>query len=57
MSGYFGIKQRMQERNKKLTPVSELTVVIDELERDNKLAAIMTTIRSIDKDRNGFVTN
>ena len=47
----------MEKFSQKLVPLKDLGVVVNAIASDNKLVKIMQTIRSIDKDKNGFITN
>jgi len=57
-AGYFGTNHRMVEKHtQKFTPLLDFNVVINAFSQEYHLVKIMGTIRTIDKDKNGFVTN
>ena len=57
-AGYFGTDHRMIEKHTiTLTPLNDLNVVVAAFAADFKMVKVMQTIRSIDRDKNGFVTN
>ena len=57
-AGYFGTNHRLKEiHNKKFETLNDLDKILETIAQDNKLIKIMQTIRTIDKDKNGFVTD
>lgn len=57
-AGYFGTNHRMVERfNQKMTPLLDIKVVVDAFAQEHHLVKLMQTIRTIDKEKNGFITN
>ena len=57
-AGFFGTHHRMIEKHtQQLTPLQNLKLILKVISEDNKIVEIMRTIRQIDKDRNGFVTD
>ena len=57
-AGYFGTNHQLMEKHT-MTHVAlhDFEVVVRAIVKDNQLVKIMHTIRSIDGDKNGFVTN
>ena len=57
-AGYFGNHYRLKElHNKKFEKLESFDVILEHFAKDNKLIKVMQTIRTIDKDKNGFVTD
>ena len=47
----------IEKHTQSFTPLNDFDVLIKVMAKDYQLVKILQTIRSIDKDRNGFVTN
>ena len=57
-AGYFGTNHRLtQLYNKKFEDLDDFDTILEIISENNKLIKIMQTIRTIDKDKNGFVTD
>ena len=57
-AGYFGTNHRMDERfNQTMTPLLDIQVIVEAFAQEHYLVKLMQTIRSIDKEKNGFITN
>ena len=57
-AGYFGTNHRLAEmHSKKFLPLKDFEVVVGLLLEKNHLVKVMQTIRTIDREKNGFVTN
>ena len=57
-AGYFGTNHRLTElHSKKFVELTDFNVILDLIVEKNLLIKIMQTIRTIDRDKNGFVTN
>ena len=57
-AGYFGTNHRMIEKHtQQFKPLKDFKVIANTIEKDYQLVKVMQTIRSIDSDRNGYVTN
>ena len=57
-AGYFGTDHRTAEKfSKNFIHLTDISVIVRAIYEDNKLPRIMKTIRSIDREKNGYVTN
>ena len=57
-AGYFGTNHRIKEtHSKKFYELDNFEKIKKIITNDNNLFKIMQTIRTIDKEKNGFVTN
>jgi len=58
MAGYFGNNHRLIEKfSQSFKPLTDLNDLVKVFAEENKLVQVMKTIRSIDRDKNGYVTN
>ena len=59
MAGYIGNKfrRKLDLMNKKLIKVDDPEFLVDLFRKKNKILKVMQTIRTIDREKNGFVTN
>lgn len=57
-AGYFGTNHRLIEKfGQIMKPLSDVNVLLRLMSKDNQIVKIIQTIRTIDHDKNGFVTN
>ena len=57
-AGYFGTNYRINENlTQQFTALHDIDVVVRAFAQDNKIIQILQTIKTIDKEKNGFVTN
>ena len=47
----------IEKHTQSFIPLKDMSVLVNVISNDFKLVKIMQTVRSIDKDKNGFVTN
>ena len=57
-AGYFGIDHQLIEKHSKnFKPMTDINRLVEIMAKDYQLIKIMQTIRTIDQDKNGFITN
>lgn len=54
--GYFGLAEWHRGKKQTLTPISDIEFV-NVMRMNNKIKQIIISIREIDRDHNGYVTN